>query len=684
MRPSLNPNDIGQIYSKNGYISLSPKISSTTFARPINATFNSPKNETQKPIMFSPPGSGQIMKYPSRPEKVESSNDRSQQASLNQTSSAPRLNVKVRPVQEDRRNGDEKLGASLELNGGLLKYNNVARVSESLNLRDMNRREKTKRLEIATDYNGKPTIPVISQSTKNRDYSDKTPSESMKKNIYGQNSSTSSSSVYDEKNTSTRSKGLILNRHTLAQEKTSVPVKRGTSDKSGAESGSRRNPEYEDEDSITRSAEFSKKAFSRTHLDLKLSMQQEASNKNDLSDVKNNRDNSMTKNNGAAPDEKNTTQKVSLQTFVTKVNKGEIFGKKPTEKEDSSRRPYLMLDEKNKTPKSSNLVFKGTNVQPKTTTSNDSKVFVFNNNKLVEQKQEKKSTRGSTPLNKTQNKESDSDDLTPTMTPTTKKPFIYYMTNLEKFHRNIENEYFAQIYREHFMQSFQAMMFCRFLRPVDPKVLASKKVYLNKRETHKDKKTIVFDLDETLIHCNESTDIPYDVKLPIKFPHGETIEAGINVRPYAVECLKELNQHFEIIVFTASHACYANVVLDYLDPGRQLIHHRLFRDSCVVTDEGIYIKDLRVLANRNLQELVLVDNAAYSFGYQVDNGIPIIPYYDNKSDQELRHLVPYLKFLNGVKDLREINKQTFKFYAYTMYDSADKVLDKVILQPKTN
>jgi len=30
-----------------------------------------------------------------------------------------------------------------------------------------------------------------------------------------------------------------------------------------------------------------------------------------------------------------------------------------------------------------------------------------------------------------------------------------------------------------------------------------------------DKKTIVFDLDETLIHCNESTDIPSDIILPI-------------------------------------------------------------------------------------------------------------------------------------------------------------------------
>ena len=38
------------------------------------------------------------------------------------------------------------------------------------------------------------------------------------------------------------------------------------------------------------------------------------------------------------------------------------------------------------------------------------------------------------------------------------------------------------------------------------------------------KKTIVFDLDETLIHCNESTNMPADVILPIVFPTGDVID----------------------------------------------------------------------------------------------------------------------------------------------------------------
>lgn len=30
--------------------------------------------------------------------------------------------------------------------------------------------------------------------------------------------------------------------------------------------------------------------------------------------------------------------------------------------------------------------------------------------------------------------------------------------------------------------------------------------------------------------------------------------------------------------------------------------------------------------------MILVDNAAYSYAFQIDNGIPIIPYYEGKID----------------------------------------------------
>lgn len=46
----------------------------------------------------------------------------------------------------------------------------------------------------------------------------------------------------------------------------------------------------------------------------------------------------------------------------------------------------------------------------------------------------------------------------------------------------------------------------------------------------------------------------------------------------------------------------------------------------------MYIKDLRIFEDRNLADIVLIDNASYSFGTLLDNGIPIIPFYYNKED----------------------------------------------------
>jgi CTD small phosphatase-like protein 2 len=89
---------------------------------------------------------------------------------------------------------------------------------------------------------------------------------------------------------------------------------------------------------------------------------------------------------------------------------------------------------------------------------------------------------------------------------------------------------------------------------VDPAQLSAKRITLARRPEKAGKKTLVFDLDETLVHCCDdiATSNP-DVVLPITFPTGEVVNAGINIRPYAVECLTEANRYFEVIVFTASH-----------------------------------------------------------------------------------------------------------------------------------
>ena len=138
------------------------------------------------------------------------------------------------------------------------------------------------------------------------------------------------------------------------------------------------------------------------------------------------------------------------------------------------------------------------------------------------------------------------------------------------------------------------------------------------------------------------------------------LKAGFNIRPFTQECLEHVNKHFEVVVFTASHKWYADVILDKIDPTRTLIQHRLYRQHCILTKDNVYIKDLRIFRNRDLKDLIIVDNAVYSFGFQLANGIPITPFKDDKDDTEFTHLMNYLDMLAEVEDMQDYNRKAFK------------------------
>ena len=91
----------------------------------------------------------------------------------------------------------------------------------------------------------------------------------------------------------------------------------------------------------------------------------------------------------------------------------------------------------------------------------------------------------------------------------------------------------------------------------------------------------------------------------------------------------------------------------------------------------MYIKNLRVLGNRNLADILIIDNAAYSFGYQLDNGIPCVPFYDNKSDVELKNFIVYAKHLATVPDMVAFNRSYFHLHKYTEDPNPEVLIEKL-------
>ena len=72
---------------------------------------------------------------------------------------------------------------------------------------------------------------------------------------------------------------------------------------------------------------------------------------------------------------------------------------------------------------------------------------------------------------------------------------------------------------------------------------------------------------------------------------------------------------------------------------------------------------MRIL-NVDLKDVVIVDNAVYSFAFQLDNGIPIISWFDNENDKELSNLIGYLSYLSKVDDVRIVNRQNFRLRSF--------------------
>ena len=164
------------------------------------------------------------------------------------------------------------------------------------------------------------------------------------------------------------------------------------------------------------------------------------------------------------------------------------------------------------------------------------------------------------------------------------------------------------------------------------------------------KHTLVLDIDNTLVYARPvESFLMENQKLACKY--------DVMVRPYAIAMLETMSKFYEIVLFTSGSEEYARRMQKYLDPMGTRISKAIGKHYCIPTKEGFYIKDLRIFADRNIKDIVIVDDKIVSFAFHLQNGIPVLPYTGEKEDNELRFLIDYLKDLNSVDDIRHMNKE---------------------------
>ena len=172
-----------------------------------------------------------------------------------------------------------------------------------------------------------------------------------------------------------------------------------------------------------------------------------------------------------------------------------------------------------------------------------------------------------------------------------------------------------------------------------------------------DKKIIVFELENTLISCFEDN-LPNEMNKTI----------GINVRPHLKSSLDLIKNDYNIVIYSSSDKFYVDKILDFLDPEHKFFNYRLYKEHCYkfnINDKIYYTKNLNIFKNIcSLKDIIIVDCSVLGFGFFLDNGIPIIPFYDSKEDVELRLLSYYLLSISSNYDLRQALKRDMKLNDY--------------------
>lgn len=152
-------------------------------------------------------------------------------------------------------------------------------------------------------------------------------------------------------------------------------------------------------------------------------------------------------------------------------------------------------------------------------------------------------------------------------------------------------------------------------------------------------------------------------------PLVSLLQVFVRKRPGVDHFLRMTALKFELVIFTASLAKYADPLLDVLDPDR-LISSRLFRESCV-QHYGNFVKDLTHLG-RNMSHTLIIDNSPFSYLFQPTHAVPCTSWFNDNCDLQLFEMLPFLDRVAECEDVVALIAQEKAACCHTFFGNALK------------
>lgn len=173
------------------------------------------------------------------------------------------------------------------------------------------------------------------------------------------------------------------------------------------------------------------------------------------------------------------------------------------------------------------------------------------------------------------------------------------------------------------------------------------------------KKLLILDLDETLIHAVEE---------PLSYACDFSFDRYfVYLRPYLKEFLEFTRTYFEVAVWTSSGSEYASAVVESVFGDDYPLSFVWSRERCVQKFdpeyyEYIYVKDLAKVKKKGykLDQILVLDDTPKKLMRHFGNLIKIEPFEGDQADRELKLAKSYLESLISVENVRIIEKRGWR------------------------